>query len=281
MAAPTRLTQSGPPYRVLSTRAAAVFTSLHLCCSHALAPLPPMCSWLHGVPTRSFSLLPLVTNLQCPQVGDSLSITPIKMTSSFYFMTLLHYVYRCSGLPPSSQLPYSLLIVPQLPLRPCPWGQLGDIPPLYDSRVNGLMRLLGTFPPPLSLHCHLPFHYPLFNLLFFIDIFHYHDFLDGTYTSISIRPSRPLYISPCIMFVTTCNVNCLLTSMGLWLFTHFLREVVNCFLLPSRRAFCSCRRCAAPGSALFATAWLDLASAIPCAFHAFFASPSQEILSGL
>ena len=146
--------------------------------------------------THSF-FFALTTSYQSPVPASRalLSITPIKMTSSFYFMTLLHYVYRCSGLPPSSQLPYSLLIVPQPPLRPCPWGQLGDIPPLYDSRVNGLMRLLGTFPPPLSLHCHLPFHYPLFNLLFFIDIFHYHDFLDGTYQYFHKAISASLHLS--------------------------------------------------------------------------------------
>ena len=44
---------------------------------------------------------------------------------------------------------------------------------------------------------------------------------------------------------------------------------------------CCCRQCAAPGSALLPLPWLGLALAILRAAHAFLASPSQEILSGL
>ena len=40
---------------------------------------------------------------------------------------------------------------PSPSFSPCPWGQLGGIPPLYDSRVYGLMRLLGTSRPPFFL----------------------------------------------------------------------------------------------------------------------------------
>ena len=68
-----------------------------------------------------------------------------------------------------------------------------------------------------------------------------------------------------LLHVPFCPFTCFHVSLG---------------ILPSRRAFCCCRRCAAPGTSAFAIAWLGLALAILRAFPAFFASPSQEILSG-
>ena len=77
-------------------------------------------------------------------------------------------------------------------------------------------------------------------------------------------------------------------------------DIINALITPviaplSRRSFlhwlCCCPRAgqwllqlptdAAPGTAPFTIAWLEFALTKFCADHAFFASPSQEILSGI
>ena len=121
-------------------------------------------------------------------------------------------------------------------------------------------------------------------ILLFIFFLFNHCFSMGSFRFTLISPTSTLWVSGFIKPLSPIltGYHCPLPSNILLHvpFCPFTCFRVSLGILPSRRAFCCCRRCAAPGTSAFAIAWLGLALAILRAFPAFFASPSQEILSG-
>ena len=123
-------------------------------------------------------------------------------------------------------------------------------------------------------------------ILLFIFLLFNHCFSMGSFLSsfTVISPTSTLWVSGFIKPLSPIltGYHCPLPSNILLHvpFCPFTTFHVSLGILPSRRAFCCCRWCAAPGTSAFAIAWLGLALAILRAFPAFFASPSQEILSG-
>ena len=150
-------------------------------------------------------------------------------------------------------------------------------------------------PPPCTSHCRLSADGLLASSSFFPNkyqpFFHKNPVVSLGILSGSLLGSLLLILpfgspSPHLLVPLPAHIQ---AAQGLPLPSNILLHVpfcpFTCFhvslgMLPSRRAFCCCGRCAAPGTSAFAIAWLGLALAILRALPAFFASPSQEILSG-